>query len=332
MEDKKRILVEYPSWNPYNTPHIGNLRCYVLGNFCRKLLQFKNNKVDCEYFVNDFADPLVSSAYSEGLIKKAEVHSSILEILKEDELSYFHEVDLETTRKNLIIILSELNLLVKGNNKNFKITYEFPYGNEENLITEEGKPLYFFNDLAYGFKKGFSYDEIYTFLGEDQKKHGLNLLKISEKLGKVKRKIVLYGLVYKDNEKYSKRKGDKLEVSSFFELKREIFLFYNNQKVTTPIFNFEAEFERWKTKNKKVLFNLNDKIDLSKIQKVKCEGVHDLEVVLDKTYLELSTKFQTSPLVEKVFYYLKNKSRICCKHLGNLILQVLPIIAGCPLC
>lgn len=321
-----KILVEYPSWNPYSTPTIGNLRCYALGRFCYNLLNKKNLLVDREYFVNDFSDPSVLDSYNNGELIKSKLHSDILKIL-EEKFKFFHEVELQRIRKTVILILSQKKLIYSKDGL-IQVRKPLPYGSKEILINNNKKPLYFLNDLCYGFKKNLNYDLIYSFMGEDQKKHALNLLDISREIGVTSRKIVLYGLVYKNNrDKYSKRKGDKLDLNWFFENRSKLLLFFNNKKTTNTIKNFEEEFFLWCNKNKKPLLNL-ELIPSLRPSGTDCNCNQEFTDLYLKTTNQLLEEgiVQPSPIVERIFYYFSKIKRICCSKKYNEIKEAIKLV------
>jgi len=319
-------IIEYPSWNPYNSPTIGNLRCYVLGSFISKLLSLEKETKRI-YFVNDFADPLINSGKLAN--KRSVVHSSILDILKNQNLKFIHESEVTERFKDIVLkdLETEGVLNVIGNLKRILKSEKIflRYGNQEVLVTTEGKPLYLLTDLCFSYQNNKA-QRVFTFLGEDQKKHCLNLIEIN-KLLKINNRIFhLYGLVYKDNfNKYSKRKGDSINFKWFSDNKRELFLFFNNQKSKSPIFNFNLSFQKWCFKNRIALKNINLLRDSSH-QVLSCGQKHKAEELIKKAVLLSNTNLYTSPLVDHLFYSVKRYSKLCCNENQKLLLKLLEIL------
>ena len=60
-QKKKSYLVEFVSANPTGPLHVGHCRGAILGDVLSNLLLFNKNKVNKEYYVNDFEDKLFIS-------------------------------------------------------------------------------------------------------------------------------------------------------------------------------------------------------------------------------------------------------------------------------
>ena len=333
--NKRTILVEYPSWNPYAKPTIGNIRAYVLGSFTYKLLNSSYNSekgfIKREYLVNDSGDPTYDKRKLG--IEYATVSKDILELLSEEEgLVYFHESSLypEIERK-VTSLLKQKGLLTNEEDdvivNSQKIT--FKYGTKEFIRTKEGTPLYFFHDLCYGYKNR-SYDKVYSFLGQDQKKHCCNLKEVEKNIETNNRIIHLYGLVYKKGGiRFSKRAGDTLPLD--FQTKKEYyFLFFNNHKHTGSILDFYDQYDLWLNKNKKILANLYMVREISeKINVCKTSSCTNSTVginILKKSLNNLEKTILTSPLVDYLFYSLQKPIRICCSNHLKVLREIYLIL------
>jgi arginyl-tRNA synthetase len=272
---KKPIIIEYPSWNPYAIPTIGNLRGYFIGRALRQILKTdKIKKIDTEYLFNDTCYPSIKKEIEQLTIEEKaifnfssvttivfpETINKLLAKIGYDNFSIIHEKDLWRTIPSILVVLAVKKLLVSEELAK-KVKTKFNYSSEEFLINSKGVPLYLLSDLCYSFSRMTNAELVISIIGEDQKKHVSSLITLNKVLGVNNRHIVLNGLVYKgsqkgENKKFSKREGDYIEEGWLDVEKRNLSLFFLNRKFDIPIFNFDAEYLSWKIKNRKVLSEL----------------------------------------------------------------------------
>ena len=57
-KDKKKYLVEFVSANPTGPLHVGHCRGAILGDVISNILEFNQNIVEREYYVNDYGNQI----------------------------------------------------------------------------------------------------------------------------------------------------------------------------------------------------------------------------------------------------------------------------------
>ena len=60
LKSNKSINIEYVSANPTGPMHIGHCRGAIYGDVLSNLLKFNGNKVDREYYINDYGNQIVN--------------------------------------------------------------------------------------------------------------------------------------------------------------------------------------------------------------------------------------------------------------------------------
>jgi len=293
-----------------------------------------NSLLTAEYFVNDLGDPAFDSSCLGN--RKAFINDEIRKILSEEEskgLTYFHETRLFPTIAEEVLKELSLKKLIKRKDLYIEINNEelllLKYGASIPLYTTQGKPLYFFTDLCYGFASRLTYDKKYSFIGEDQKKHCLNLIEVNKKLAINNRIFHLFSLVYRRKTKYSKRNGDSLDLQSFKKEKASYFLFFNNRNSKKVISDFPLEYDAWRKKNWKCFLNIKNINSISHQEKDSCTSFchyNKLRDLVKKTILNLDLDVNTSPLVDILFYFFSKPSRICCNKTATYIKKLYKIV------
>ena len=61
-EKKEKIILEHTSVNPNASPHVGRARNALIGDFVKRILEFKGHKVETHYYVNDVSKQIAMLA------------------------------------------------------------------------------------------------------------------------------------------------------------------------------------------------------------------------------------------------------------------------------
>ena len=52
-KNKEKILLEHTSVNPNASPHVGNMRNSIIGDFIKRTLEFSGYKLETHFYIND---------------------------------------------------------------------------------------------------------------------------------------------------------------------------------------------------------------------------------------------------------------------------------------
>ena len=141
--------VEFVSANPTGPMHIGHSRGAVFGDVLANLLIFNGNRVDKEYYINDYGNQIINFTesvfyrlreikFKEKFIKKENLYpgSYVVDIAKKI-LSEFPDINLDNFKKNFTILSKEALKhsmdLIKNDLKDLGISHD-NFVSEKDLV------------------------------------------------------------------------------------------------------------------------------------------------------------------------------------------------------
>jgi len=151
QKQKQKILLEHTSVNPNASPHVGNSRNSIIGDFIYRILSFLGNKVERHYYINDVGKQVAMLAlvfkstdkFSDLLKKYVDISKKIQGNPKLEKkvfklLNKFEHKDKKTTA----LFKKITDTAVRGQKKIFSdMGIEFDYFDYESRYMEHSKEV-----------------------------------------------------------------------------------------------------------------------------------------------------------------------------------------------
>lgn len=295
------ISLEYGSFNPTGLPHLGNYRNLATGLLIEKILKFKSQHVQTDFYVNDAGQQVNQLTNYPDTILELNKHNLSVECrnvvtLIQKELSgigisfdnWQFETDLYTNFKGWNHY-QDILPLVQSSCGRWKCFGRF-------LERLDGTPTYAASDLLYALN--LKTDHKVICLGTDNENQAILLRRVLEHLG-IKLSLVVHESVLLDGKPLSKRAGNTVLLKDLDTDFKYLYWFFN-------------------------LYNLNTKVDVSDIgrklkllqyetSRRKMLGNEEVILLLYKLKLNLETSnwFYKLPEVVRILISLQNVDTEC---------------------